>query len=116
LGCKFWRSENRLAMENTTPYRLGCADTDARRPARVVKAGWSTMVAMQKIVEGVAAARSVASTFSAAVVWLWQRRHEVAIAAIVLLVGYLIWSGLAAPDLELKPPSSRDDPISRALE
>ena len=67
------------------------------------------MAAMQKIVQGVAAAWSVALT-------LWQRRYDVAIAAIVLLVGYLIWAGLAAPDLELKPPSSRDDPISRALE
>jgi hypothetical protein len=61
------------------------------------------MVTMQKIVEGMAAARSVAFTFAAAVVWLWQRRHEVAIAAIVVLVGYLIWAGLVAPDPELKP-------------
>jgi hypothetical protein len=51
------------------------------------------MAAMQKIVEGMAAAWSVALT-------LWQRRYDVAIAAIVLLVGYLIWAGLAAPDLE----------------
>jgi hypothetical protein len=67
------------------------------------------MAAMQKIVQGVAAAWSVALT-------LWQRRHEVTIAAIVLLVGYLIWAGLTAPDLELKLPSSAGDPVSRALE